>query len=61
MASPFSSVGAGAACDDCVSSIIPRREAYISSEPYLVAAVDRGVLSDAVDLVTGAGVDNVVR
>jgi hypothetical protein len=28
---------------------------------YLAAAVDRGVLSDAVDLVAGAGVDNVVR
>ena len=30
-------------------------------EPYLVAAVDGGVLSYAVDLVAGAGVDNVVR
>jgi hypothetical protein len=30
-------------------------------KPYLAAAVDRGVLSDTVDLVAGAVVDNVVR
>jgi hypothetical protein len=34
---------------------------YIPLKSYLVAAVDRGVLSDAVNLVAGAVVDNVVR
>jgi hypothetical protein len=29
--------------------------------PYLVAAVDGRVLANAVDLVAGAGVDDVVR
>lgn len=32
-----------------------------SPSSYLVAAVDGGVLANTVDLVAGAGVDNVVR
>lgn len=60
MASPFSRVGAGAACEYCVS--LRFRDTKISIfKSYLAAAVDGGVLADAVDLVAGRGVDNVVR
>lgn len=60
-ASPFSRVGAGAACKMLCQSCDSNAELFVSFEPYLVAAVDRGVLSDAVNLAAGAVVDNVVR
>ena len=44
----------------CISVVTPV-QVFILFEAYLVAAVDRGVLSDTVDLVAGAVVDNVVR
>jgi hypothetical protein len=60
MASPFSREGAGAAWryhvsipSQCVLRVFP--------SSYLLAAVDGGVLANAVDLVAGAGVDGVVR
>lgn len=61
MASPFSRVGAGAACKRTCQSCDSNAKLYPSFEPYLVAAVDRGVLSDTVNLAAGAVVDNVVR
>lgn len=62
MASPFSRVGAGAACECCVSLVFWIKLKKISFfKSYLAAAVDGGVLANAVDLVAGRGVDNVVR
>ena len=59
-ASPFSRVGAGAAYD-LVSLIATIECSSFLIESYLVAAVDGGVLANTVDLVAGAGVDDVVR
>lgn len=59
MASPFSRVGAGAACECDVSLVFWIKTSLFKS--YLAAAVDGGVLANAVDLVAGRGVDNVVR
>jgi hypothetical protein len=60
MASPFSREGAGAAWRYHVS--MPSQYVLgVSPSSYLLAAVDGGVLANAVDLVAGAGVDGVVR
>jgi hypothetical protein len=53
--------GSGGGLQEIVLVLCLGYKACISVKLYLVAAVDRGVLSDAVNLVTGAVVDNVVR
>lgn len=60
MASPFSSAGGGAAWISCQYTV-EECTSVSTMIPYLVAAVDGRVLANAVDLVTGAGVDDVVR